>query len=144
MKPEKIATVAFARRLRELMTERGYLSPGARSGVDIASLAKAAGTSYEMARRYAEGVAIPRPDKLEAIARWLGVDPGSLAWGANESAPINLELLEKCLNSIAEAQRRTGRVLTTEKASHLVALLYQEANSGRIPAPEAVDLLVKA
>jgi transcriptional regulator with XRE-family HTH domain len=143
LKVEEGQSLAFARRLRDAMTERGHVSAGARSGVDIASLARAAGISYEMARRYAEGAAIPRPNKLEAIARWLGVDPGFLAWGANESEPINLQTLETCLTAIAEAQRRTGRTLTTEKAAHLVALLYQEAIAGRHPVQETVDLLLK-
>jgi transcriptional regulator with XRE-family HTH domain len=143
MKVEDDAAAAFARRLRDAMVARGFVSSGSRSGVDIAALARAAGTSYEMARRYAEGTAIPRPEKMEAIARWLGVQPGPLAWGASESVSINLKTLETCLTAIAEAQRRTGRELTTERAAHLVALLYQEAIAGRYPQPETVDLLMR-
>ena len=132
----------FAQRLRTLMAAQGHTSRSSRSGVNVNALAKAAGTSYEMARRYAEGAAIPRPDKLEAIAKWLGVDPGSLAWGS-ASQIINMGLLERCLEAIAEAQARTGRRLDNEKAAHLVALLYQEAIEDKIPPPSTVDLLVK-
>lgn len=125
------------------MTKRGHVSTAARCGVDIGALAKVAGTSYEMARRYAEGVAIPRPDKLETIAAWLGVEPGALAYGSPEANFINLEVLEQCLQAIAEAQARTGRTLGRDKAAHLVALLYQEAMAGKLPSPTTVDLLIK-
>jgi transcriptional regulator with XRE-family HTH domain len=132
---------AFARRLTAAMSQNGRTSNG-RLGVDVAGLAKAAGTSYEMARRYVEGIAIPRPDKIEAIARWLGVEPASLAWGVNETE-INLEHLERCLKEIAEAQQRTGRQISNEQAARLVALLYQETAAGRHLVPATIDLLLK-
>jgi len=135
---------AFAARLRTAMLARGYRSDGARSGVDVRALADAVGTSYEMARRYAEGLAVPRPEKLDAIARWLGTSAAALAWGAEQPAAVNLELLEKCLSAIAEAQARVGLTLPTERAARLVALLYHEAAAGRFPAPTAVDLLIRA
>jgi transcriptional regulator with XRE-family HTH domain len=142
LRSDNRAAAAFADRLRELMNALGYTSRSSRSGVDVRALARASGTTYEMARRYAEGVAIPRPDKLEAIAKWLGVEPGALAWG-NEQTSINSQVLEECLKAISEAQARTGRHLSTEKAARLVALLYQEAIDGKIAPPGTVDLLVK-
>lgn len=135
----------FAERLRSLMVEKGHTSPGSRSGVDVSALARAAATSYEMARRYAEGSAMPRPDKLEAIAAWLGVSPSELAFGApSGSAAINEERLRQCIEAVLEAQRRTGRALSTGKAAHLAAVLYSELGSGALPSVEAVDLLVRA
>lgn len=79
MHSDTTAAGAFARRLRELMRAQGYVSDTARSGVDVVALAGAAGTTYEMARRYAEGHAVPRPDKLHRIAAWLGVPAAALA-----------------------------------------------------------------
>lgn len=125
------------------MVRRGYTSESNRSGVDINRLAEAAHTTYEMARRYAEGVAIPRPDKLAAIAAWLGVSPGELAWGET-GAKINGEVLEQCLRAVTEAQKRTGRTLTTEQAAHAVSTLYAEAMAGRFPVVESIDLMLRA
>lgn len=143
MKSDKDATQRFARRLRELMLARGYSSEGSRSGVDVGKLAQVAATSYEMARRYAEGVAIPRPEKLQTIAAWLGVSPGALAWGETGSA-VEERLLQECLEAVLEAQKRTGKTLKTETASHLVAVLYREAAAGKLPATETIDLLLRA
>lgn len=137
-------TDGFGERLRKAMKRRGFVSRAARSGVDVAALAGAAGITYEMARRYAEGMAVPRPEKVDAIARWLGVPPASLLWGDASTAAVDMEVLEKCLSAISEAQARTGMRLSTEKAARLVALLYGEAMAGRFPADRAVDLLVIA
>lgn len=138
------AATRFGQRLRELMLQRGLASHGARSGVDVATLAQAAGATYEMARRYAEGAAIPRPEKLEAIARWLGVSPSSLAFGDAAPSAVDTGTLQQCIEAIIEAQARTGRTLNTEQAAHLVALLYSEVKAGAVPANESLDLLVRA
>lgn len=132
----------FAERLRAAMLRRGYASEGSRSGVDVTRLAEAAQTTYEMARRYAEGAAIPRPDKMEAIAAWLGLSPGELAWG-DAGGQLNEGMLEKCLRAVTEAQGRTGKKLTTEQAAHAVATLYAEALAGRFPATESIDLMLR-
>jgi transcriptional regulator with XRE-family HTH domain len=136
---------SFGARLRELMVQRGFVSPGARSGVDVARLAQVAATTYEMARRYADGVAMPRPEKVAAIAEWLGVSPSSLAYGDKApGAGIDERLLQECIEAVTAAQTRTRRQLTTEKMAHLVAVLYQEAAAGKLPARESLDLMVRA
>lgn len=144
---ENTEAARFGERLRSLMREKGHVSPGSRSGVDVSALAHACGTSYEMARRYCEGRAIPRPDKLQAIAEWLGVDPASLAWGssrAGKGAGVDMGVLEQCITAVAEAQARTGRRVNHERAAHLVALLYEEATREGMPTSGAVDLLIRA
>lgn len=133
---------AFGRRLRELMRERGLTSRAA-SGVDVPKLAAAGGITYEMARRYAEGRAVPRPDKLAAIAEWLGVPPSELAFG-DSAGQVDAGILEKCVIAVAQAQARTGRNLSFEQSAKLVALLYREATAGRFPTQESVDLLARA
>lgn len=98
-----------------------------------------------MARRYCEGAAIPRPDKLQAIAAWLGMTASELAYGGKSpTAHIDEGLLQRCIESVTEAQARTGKTLTTAKAAQLVALLYREAQTGRIAEPATCDLLVRA
>lgn len=143
---EKTTSAAeFGQRLRAAMQERGHGSSSSRSRVDVGALARAAGTTYEMARRYAEGGAVPRADKLRAIAVWLGVSPSVLLWGDAPGVPnVNLGVLESCIAAVADAQRRTGLNISTERAARVVALLYQEAVAGKLTAPEVVDLLVRS
>ena len=74
----KTAKEAFAERLVQAMLERGLRSSrNAKSGVDVAPLARAAQVTREMARRYTEGTAIPDLNKMSLIAQWLDV---RLAW----------------------------------------------------------------
>ena len=126
------------------MIERGHISESARSGVDLNALAKAADTSYEMARRYAEGIAAPRADKIAMIAAWLGVAPGLLLWGDKNTNVVDTEALQACIRAVTEAQERTGLNLSTERAARLVALLYEETMAGRSPGPATIDLMVRA
>lgn len=144
MTRENTEAKAFAKRLRDLMRARGHVSPGAHSGVDVSAIAHAVGISYEMARRYAEGLAIPRPAKLAALARWLGVSPSALAYGTTTTTTIDERVLEQCLRAVREAQERAGVRLQPDRAAHLVAILYGEAASGSLPEPRALDLLIKA
>lgn len=138
------STAAFGERLRDFMRAKGLTSAGSKSGVDVAKLAEAADTTYEMARRYAEGHAMPRPDKVAAIAKWLGVSVTALAYGEERSpSAIDERLLQSCIEAIQAAQRRTGHSLSTESAARLVAALYGEASTNGLPNLESLDLLVK-
>lgn len=98
-----------------------------------------------MARRYAEGVAIPRPDKMAAITKWLGVPESALAFDA-ASRPVEIDerILQTCLEAVTTAAKKAGRPLSAEKAARLVAVLYQEALKGEIPGQPAVELMIKA
>lgn len=145
MHSDTTAAGAFSRRLRELMRAQGHVSDTARSGVDVVALAEAAGTTYEMARRYAEGQAVPRHDKLQRIADWLGVPAAALAWGSGrDDQPINAEVLQQCIAAVMTAQAKAGLQLTTERAAALVAALYEEAIDGRLPAAATVARMVRA
>lgn len=147
MKANKKISAAFASRLTARMRERGLLSPSARSGVDVGALAAAVGISYEMARRYAEGLAIPRPDKLAAIADFLGVTSSWLLWGeaghGAGSDAINMGVLEECLLAISESQRQMGMALTSEQMANLAAMLYAEVIDGRPLNTASVARLVR-
>lgn len=138
----KQAQEAFSARLRAAMQKKGYTSNTNGTGVDISQLARAAGTTYEAARRYAAGEAIPRPGKMQAIAQWLGVAPSDLMFG--QQAGIDEALLEQCIKAVSAAQSRRHFPLSPEKTARLVAVLYQEAVRGQMPAPEAIDLIGKA
>lgn len=79
------AKQAFAKRLVEAMIDAKLHSPrNAKSKVNVGPLAKAAGTTREMARRYVEGKALPDPNKLPSIARFLEV---KLPWLRDGEGP---------------------------------------------------------
>jgi transcriptional regulator with XRE-family HTH domain len=145
MSSEFTTAQEFAARLTKAMRAAGHVSTGSASGVDVAALARAASISYEMARRYAGGLAVPRPRTVQKIAKWLGVSPGELFWGDTSGlGGVDCETLEECLSAVAAAQKRTGATLSPEKAASIVALLYQEATQGRRHSPASLDLLLRA
>lgn len=75
------AHAGFAQRLNALLSEKRLA---------IKDLMAMGGVTYEMARRYTKGTAIPRNDKLKAIARGLGCTEAFLAYGS-PGQPIDPE-----------------------------------------------------
>lgn len=144
MATDSDAARSFSERLREAMIEKGYVSRRNKSGVDVSALARGAGTSYEMARRYVEGNAIPRPDVLDAIARWLRVPPASLAYGpATESGEVSLPDLERCIRAVEESQHLAGIKLEPDLVAKVVARLYAEATRGEKLSVSTIATLIK-
>lgn len=137
----------FAGRLRQAALARGFISDRSRSGVDVVALAAAADCSYEMARRYAEGLAMPRADVAKLLARWLKV---SIAWlmygeGEMEGTPdIDPNLLERCLTAVEEAQKSAGVSLPRDRLAELVSALYREARSGGAPSAKSIAAALRA
>lgn len=142
---EVIAT-EFAARLVAAMRAQGHVSGTAKSGVDVTALSKAAKTTYEMARRYVEGRAIPRPDKLERIAAWLRASPSDLLYGepiTKAGRIIHTEVLQRCVEAAREAERLAGKELPSEQMAKLVAFLYEEALDGREVSAGGVGRLLR-
>lgn len=136
---------AFAERLRAAMHAKGQTSDRNRSGVDVAALARGIGTSYEMARRYVEGAAIPRPDQMQRLADWLEVPLVSLAYGADPSEQtLNPIVLERCLRAVREAQQISGIELDESQAARVVVQLYEEVRRGQTIAPSTLAALIRA
>jgi len=75
----------FSKRLNSLLQKKGYSSNRSQAGVEINQLAKAAGVSYQMARKYALGMALPDYHVIPKIAKWLNVTSSYLLFGENES-----------------------------------------------------------
>lgn len=70
------------------MLDKGLRSArGATAGVDVAPLAKAAGVSREMARRYTDGKALPDLNRMQKMATWLGIRLPWLRDGEGEKHP---------------------------------------------------------
>lgn len=57
----------------------------AREGVSISDVSKHLGVTFEMARRYALGLARPRPKRLEALAALLHTTPAALEYGDEQA-----------------------------------------------------------
>ena len=68
----------FASRLTKIVQDKGYGSIRSKAGIDINRLAKALGCSYQMARKYALGQAMPEIHQIIQIANWLNINPGAL------------------------------------------------------------------
>lgn len=60
--------------------------------LSIASLAEELGVTYEMVRRYTNGMATPRAGKIKAIASILKVDPSWLQYGVNKDGTTNIKV----------------------------------------------------
>lgn len=77
-------TRRFSGRLVKLLIKNGHSSRSASTGVKVKDLATIAGCSFEMARRYANGAALPDALAIIDIAKWLNVDPGWLLYGERQ------------------------------------------------------------
>lgn len=74
----------FSKRLNSLLLRDGYASDRGKAGIEISELAKVAGVSYQMARKYALGLALPDYHIISKISKWLHVSPGWLLFGEKE------------------------------------------------------------
>lgn len=101
----------FARRLNQKIYQKGYGSQRSKTGIDIKKLSVISGCSYQMARKYTLGQALPEIHVIIKIAEWLGVSPNELlldekASGLNKQSKtaINIEpeLLKYILNKSTE------------------------------------------
>lgn len=80
--------VSFAKRLNSILLKKGFSSSRSKAGIEINQLAKVASVSYQMARKYALGMALPEYHVVLKIAKWLNVSPSWLLFGEKEpSAP---------------------------------------------------------
>jgi transcriptional regulator with XRE-family HTH domain len=97
----------FSQRLIKALQDKGYSSSRSKSGIEMSELAKIAGVSYSMARKYVLGVALPDYHLIPKIAHWLNVSPGWLLFGeelsfshlkSSTAIEIETELLRYILN----------------------------------------------
>ncbi len=102
-------TQDFSRRLEKKMREEGHQTDRVGLGINIRKLAKISNCSYQMARKYILGLALPDITIIIKIAAWLKVSPSWLLF--EEESPIqnyplnnepcitiNLDLLKYILN----------------------------------------------
>lgn len=96
----------FSQRLNSLLQKEGCISTRSKAGVKIDQLAKVAGVSYQMARKYALGLALPDYHIIPRIADWLNVPSSWLLFGENElpvteyKSPTLIEIESELLHYI--------------------------------------------
>lgn len=139
------ATEAMAARIQQAAKERGATSERSRSGVDVSAMADAIGASYEMARRYAEGLATPKGEVLAELARRLRVPIAWLAHGEGaRDGGVDERALEACIQAVVEAQAAAGVKLEPQRAASLVASLYARVAAGAKPDTSTLAATIRA
>ena len=76
----------FSNRLIEAMKASGHTASRSPSGICITTLAKFAGASEQICRRYIRGDGLPDYEKVINIAACLNVSPGWLLFGEQQQA----------------------------------------------------------
>lgn len=74
----------FSKRLNSILKKEEYISKRPKAGVEISQIAKVAGVSYQMARKYVLGLALPDYHVIPRIAKWLNVTSSWLLFGEKE------------------------------------------------------------
>lgn len=91
-------TKNFSQRLTKLMYEKGRtLRRASQETINNKQLAEAATCSYQMARKYTLGIALPEIDIVLKIAAWLGTSPAWLLFGEDNypiSKPVSSSTIE--------------------------------------------------
>lgn len=77
---------SFSRRLKKLVAEKGFQSNRSKCGIDITKLAQISDCSYQMARKYALGEALPELAVVAKIATWLDTSASWLLFGEKQTA----------------------------------------------------------
>lgn len=121
----------FSARLINAMKSEGYIASRSPSGICMKTLAKFAGASEQICRRYIRGDALPDHDKIVKIAHCLNISPGSLLFGES--------------NSMNKAES-SGRFMLDDDALYYVlkeshALFHEGSNEGEDYADFVMGLI---
>lgn len=76
--------INFSKRLIHVMQNKGFGSERSKAGIRVKKLAEVTGCSYQMARKYALGEAMPELHIIHIIAQWLDISAGWLLFGEKE------------------------------------------------------------
>lgn len=93
----------FSERLKETMLQHGYPSRPVVLEREFNQRYWGQSISFQTARRWLKGEAIPSQDKLQVLAEWLAVDPHWLRFG------------EKIHGSMQEQRARLDKKITPEE-----------------------------
>lgn len=110
----------FARRLTAMMEKRG---------LDRNALSNASGISYEMIRRYSEGIAKPRSKGLKAISDVLGTTASYLEYGGEFAKKLSHQELMEKIKAIENGEYNNQGV----NAPHGTKGVAMEQKSNKVP-----------
>ncbi|MGA0343017.1 MAG: hypothetical protein ACO3RT_05770 [Arenicellales bacterium] len=148
--PEQIANREFSKRLISAMEEAGYAAKEgswSRIPVEIEPLRRNAGAkSLTTARKYLEGEALPRRERLEAVADWLRVRPEWLAngvgpryavqeWDRSEDLPEEALAIARAWAALPTYYRESVRSWIV-----MASILDALPESSKVLPPAAKDL----
>lgn len=115
---------AFGMRFRQAMLRKGYGQLGATELAEALASEFPDGLSIQSAHKWIHGTAVPRPDRLAVLARWLDVSEHWLRFGPDPKAsnrltggadrPLNAKDLAHRLRALSEAQREIVEALLLE------------------------------
>lgn len=87
------------------------------NGITVGDIKERLNISYEMARRYTLGQALPRPEKMNALAKILNVDAAILQYGSKPAENANEKITEMSLAGwpFSVSKQRFDRLPKDEK-----------------------------
>ncbi len=115
---------AFGMRFRQAILRRGHGQLGATELAEALVLEFPDGLSIQSVHKWVNGTAVPRPDRLAVLARWLDVSEHWLRFGPDPKAanrltggadrPLSAKDLARRLQALSGAQREIVEALLLE------------------------------
>ena len=112
---------AFGARFREAVRRAGYGSIGATELADVLAAEFPEGISIQSAHKWIAGTAVPRPERLTVLAKWLDVSEHWLRYGPDPKASnrltggtdrsLNSKDLARRIQALPETQREIVEAL---------------------------------
>lgn len=118
----KPAAAAFSERLHKALEKNGYQKVGATALAELLAPVFEGGISVQTAHKWVTGQSIPRPERLDVIAKWLGVSSHRLSYGpdpqptatGSSSKTVSSKALAQRIEALTIEQRRIVLVLIDE------------------------------
>lgn len=115
---------AFGARFRQAMRRAGHADLGATELADTLAMEFPQGLSIQSAHKWLAGTAIPRPERLAVLAKWLNVSEHWLRFGPDPDASkksiggidrsLSAKELARRIQALPEAQREIVEALLVE------------------------------
>lgn len=144
---------AFSKRLRHLLVQKGFGSTRSVTGVNISELARVTGCSKTMCQRYCANEALPDPEIIARIAKWLNVSSGWLLFGDSPThftdtktigiISIDRELLQYILSRVMNLCRKENIDETVDFAIETVEEICR-LSADRETIFRVVDMIVSS
>jgi transcriptional regulator with XRE-family HTH domain len=122
--PSANDTKAFGTRFRQAMLRKGYGQLGATELAEVLATEFPDGLSIQSVHKWVAGTAVPRPDRLAVLARWLDVSEHWLRFGPDPKGsnrltggadrPLSAKDLARRLQALSEGQREIVEALLLE------------------------------